>query len=561
MAENDANRVTRRLALTWAGAAGASLLAACSDGGPQRRASSSASSKAGDDSQLPGPERIKKQTEHLEPTTYVKTYDVNPAGGQGSYKTIQEAYAAVLKDKAEALGIAGMVLAQSNPWDWRLIRVAPGVYKGGAAGIPPHTALVGQGEKPEDVRITFGGNDDTLATTGRSAYIRNLQVEYEGRNPDVHPFRDEGASGDVGLGNCQERTVTLQSVRMKSVVGGSGGQTAADIMTGPGVSLSFIDCVFDAEGQAQAVNLVTDAGPGTRTAQFAFVGCTVRANFSQHPDPARGQSVVTAYVTGFPDFGEGRGDTVLWMDGSWQVGSAAGVGSLLTFPLVKDPSNPDLKAARAGTTYIVVNPGSFPGAPLLVADRTKPSTAAVPTTFDLPMGCLSAKEKTFFGSQPSRTPSRLSPRNAGSGNVAVKAGEVHWVGVDLGSAALRVIGADLGGTPADAVGSVQVRLDHDGRPHKDLNAMTASTSRAAGGDSTVPLQPRWFYPGQGIVWVAIAYARDAKVPAMRAAKGQAFISTGYSPGKDLPDPTAARAVPEGALVPRPILINQWSPAQ
>lgn len=507
---------------------------------------------------MTGEQRIRAQRKMLEPTSYVRTYDVDPAGGAGKYTSLKEAYAAVIKDKAQALGAATLTLAQSNPWDWRLVRVAPGTYHEKASGLPPHTALVGQGARPEDVHITFGGNDDTLATTGRSAYVRNVHLEYTGTNPDIHPFRDEGPSGDIGLDGKQIRTVTLDTVRLTARVGGGIGQGATDILPGPGLTLTFVDCSFITRGQPQAINLVTNAHPIAGTAStFTFIGSDVEANFEQHPDPSRHQSMMEAYVVGVPDFGEGRNDRFFWMDGKWSVGSPAKegrIGSLLAFPLVQDPSDPKRGKPRASTEYILINPGAQAGAELLVTDKTKPVLHEIPGDFNLPAGGTSEAERKFFGSRPSREKTVITPAEPEKGRIKVARGDIYWVQIDLGSRAAYAVQVALG-SEAGTKSSVQLNLDKNGRPESAPGGSTAPA--AVGAQGTADMQGRWFYPGQGPVWVGMAFTEDAEVPAMTLEKTSAYHSRGMVTTGLIPTPDAGAPLRAGTQVPRPSLVSRW----
>lgn len=531
--------------------AGASLafLAACSSDSskPKATASGTAGDKAALD-KLPGVQRLREGVKHLEPTNYVKTYKVDATGKGGAFTTLQACYAAVMADKQKALGVAGLVGAQSNPWDWRKIEVAPGVYKETASGTPPHTAVVGLGNTPTDVRVVFDGNDDAVATTGRSAYFANMSFEHTSNNPDLHAMRDEGQSGDVGLGPLQRRTIIFESCHFTAAAGAPWGKTAADILSGPGTTIAFANCVFEAPGQAQTISLVTNAKAASGKSQYFLIGCTVAGN--EKSSTSGDANPKTSFPVGVPDFSEKRGDDFVWMDGHWQVGKAVPVGALLAFPAVVDAGT-SMKQINPSTRYIVVNPGSQAGVKVTAPDKVLPVQSDVPDGLSLPFGGTSDQEAAFFGSRPSKSEQSLEPKAAQAGTVSVKAGETYWVAFDLDGHAACASGVKVGDA-SNGVKAVALTLDKDGKPEENGNAIT--TGKGIGGGK-VATQARWYYPGQGPVWVGVTFGADVEVPAMKAVASGAYRASGSG---DTPTPTGLTVIAEGTLVPRPTILSAWT---
>lgn len=536
--------VSRRTALAapWALAAGA--LAACDGPDPKSSASTTA---------LKGAELLREQAKHLEPTAYVKTYRVDAAGPQGAYKTFAEVYAAVAKDRAARIGTG--IPSQSNPWDWRRIEVAPGTYHESIKGVPPHTAIVGMGKRPEDVRVWWDGGDNTFESTGRSTYVRNIHLEHTDLNPDVHPMRDNGPSGDVDLQTRQRRTVVFETVRFTSARRASLGKCTNDMAPRGGVSLTFRDCIFDGPGQPQSINLITSQGDAPGRSTISFIGCTVISNHEQHPSLEWKQlSEVPAAPFGAPDFSGGRGDRVVWVDGRWDVGRTHSVQGLMVFPFVSAPAQPGKPTPKPSTQYIIVNPGSVTGMKTVLTEKALPATSAVPADINLPGGCLSAEEKQFYGSDAARHQTLSAAGTASNESLDVEAGQVYWVAMPTTDAALCVTGVSVGSVDAPGAMAASVALEQDGKPMADGNARTSGTAGAPGSGS-VPVTLRWFYPGQGRVWVGVVFASAAKVPAMKATQGAAF--TGTSQAGQVPVTESLTAVAAGKLVPRLAVESHW----
>ena len=527
------------------GVMGAGFLAACS-GGDEKPKPSNTTDDLSKLKSLPGPQRMREQAQHLEPTEYVKTYQVDPSGKGGAFKTIKDCYAAIAKDKSERLGV-GAASPQSNPWDWRRVQIAPGTYTESLSGTPPHVALIGMGKTPEETRFVTDTDVDTIGTTGRSTYLRNLYLEQKSNNPDSHPLREQGQSGDAGLGPWQRRTLVFEDV--KFVAGGNGpwGKTAADIMPGPGTFLVFNRCTFDAPGQQQTVNVVTSSHPTPAASNYAFIGCTVGGNQKR----AGNSDSTMSYPFGAPDFSSGFKDTFLWMDGKWALGSAVRVDALLAFPNTLDSTNGKVTKKNPSTTYVVINPGTSPGAKATAPDGVKPPTDQVPSSFQLPLRCLSDQERAFFGSKPGTGLTTITPTNPQSGTMTLKKGQVYWVAMDMQGQAICSQGVRF---DSDVSGSYSVALtlskQDEARPDMNGNLMVAGKSS----DAQASLDRHWYYPGQGKLWVAIAAPEDITVPAMKAKAGEAFSASGFD-GSQIPDAKSATVVAAGTLVPRPSVLS------
>lgn len=543
---NHAQGMTRRSALTLGIGASVSFLAACSSGsGSKPRPSASSGPDMAAINKLPGAERLRAQTKYLEPTSYVKTYKVDPSGKGGAYKTLKECYAVIAEDKKKRLG-TGAASPQSNPWDWRKVEIASGTYRETVSGTPPHVALVGMGEKPSDTHFVTTGDEDTIGTTGRSTYVRNMFLEQADANPDSHPLREQGQSGDVGLGPLQRRTIVFEDVTFVAGGGGAWGKTAADIMPGPGTTLVFNRCTFDAPGQQQQVNAVTNSHETDARSDFFFIGCTVAGNQKR----AGNSDSTLSYPVGAPDFSAGHGDRFVWMDGHWSLGSAVRVDALLAFPSTLDPTNGKVTKKNPTTKYIVIEPGVVNGAKATAPDGVQPVTTQVPQDLSLPIGSVSKQEAGFFGARPSAQEERLEPEAGAAGNVAVRAGDVYWVAVDLGPKAACVSGVTVG-EAGDGLRGVAITLAKDGKPDGNGNAMTSGKGLDEG---RVRVETHWYYPGQAPLWVGLSFDKDATVPAMKATQGAAYRG---AQGAEASSVDGLSAVAAGTLVPRPIILSAW----
>lgn len=531
-------------------AVSAAFLAACSAGSKPKTAG--ASSAGGPDvaalNKLPGAQRLREQAKFLEPRAYVKTYRVDASGRNGAFKSLQECYAAVAADKQKHLAV-GAQSPQSNPWDWRKIEVAAGTYKEGISGTPPHVAVVGMGAKPEDTHFITMGDVDTIGTTGRSTYVANMLLEQADANPDSHPLREQGQSGDVGLGPMQRRTIVFERVKFLAGGGGAWGKTAADIMPGPGTTLVFHGCTFDAPGQQQQVNCVTNSHETDARSDYFFLDCTVAGNQKR----AGNSDSTMSFPVGAPDFSAGHKDTFVWMDGHWNMGTAVRVDALLAFPNTLDPTNGKVTNKTPTTQYVVINPGQVAGAKPTSADSGVVVSDQVPNGLSLPLGTVSAQEAEFFGARPGAEEQTLEPSQAAAGEVQVKAGEVYWVAVDLGAKAACARGVVLGEDSSGLSGAA-ITLARDGKPDPNGNALTAGKG-VSKGRVTVPTH--WYYPGQAPFWIGISISADASVPAMKAGTGGAFRGQA---GADLASVGTLTAIAPGTLVPRPSVISAWPEA-
>lgn len=540
-------QVTRRGALTLGAGISMAVLAACSSGDTSKKPQ--ASSKApdmGDIDKLPGPERLRAQTKFLGPTSYVKTYKVDSSGAGGAYRTVEDCYAAIATDKQQRLGV-GAQSPQSNPWDWRKVEIAPGTYRETLSGTPPHVALIGMGAKPSDTHFITTGDEGTIGTTGRSTYVRNLFLEQADANPDSHPLREQGQSGDVGLGPLQRRTILFEDVVFLAGGDGAWGKTAADIMPGPGTTLVFRGCTFDAPGQQQQVNVVTNSHETNARSDFFFIGCTVAGNQKR----AGNSDSTMSFPVGAPDFSAGHGDNFVWMDGHWNMGGAVRVDALLAFPSTLDPTNGKVTKKNPTTRYIVVNPGQVAGAKATAPDGVLPVGDQPAKDVSLPVGAVSAQEAQFFGERPTAKETALQPKSPQQGQVQVKAGDVYWVAVDLGAKAACAQAVTIGES-STGLAAAAITLTKDGKPDANGNAMTSGKGLAKG---RVRVETHWYYPGQAPFWVGLSFDADASVPAMRADAGAAFRG-GQRAGVTALD--ALTAVPAGTLVPRPTIVSAWA---
>lgn len=535
--------VSRRTALATPWALAAGLLDAC-DGKPSK---GGASTQA-----LTGVALLRDQAARMEPKSYVKTYRVDASGGAGTYKTFADAYAAIAKDRGDRIGSS--VPSQSNPWDWRRINVAPGKYHESIKGVPSHTAIIGTGAHPEDVHVWWDGGDNTFESTGRSTYVRNLHLEHTDLNPDVHPMRDNGPAGDVDLQTRQRRTVVFDTVRFSSARQASLGKCTNDMAPRGGVSLTFRNCVFNGPGQPQSINLITSQGDAPSPSTIAFIGCTVISNHEQHPSLEWKQtSEVPAAPFGAPDFSGGRGDRVVWLDGHWDVGRTGTVQGLMVFPFVSAPKESGKPAPKPSTQYIIDNPGSVQGIKTILTEKALPATSAVPKDLALPEGCISVEERRFFGAPASDGTTLWAGVAERGATVDVQPGKTYWVALPVSDASLCAVAVSAGDASTEGVMAATVALEDAGKPMVDGNARTYGGASPAGANSTA-VTSRWFYPGQGRVWVGVTFSAAAKVPAMKAGRGAAFTGAGQAGQAPVPD--ALSPVGEGTLIPRFGLVSK-----
>lgn len=541
-------RLPRRGVLALAMGAGASLVTACSGGDHGTEGGSRSGSAAN------GADRLRSETTSLAPTSYVKTYRVNPTGAAGAYKTIGEALAALVADKASTLEVgANSVYPQSNIWDWRCVEVAPGRYREKLAVIPPHTALVGKGAKPEDVYIYWDERDNTLDSSGRSLYVANLHLDQTNMDADVHSMHDSGSAGDIGLGEKQRRTVVLEKVRISTLESATLAKGTNDMVPTSSVTMVFHECVFDGPGQPQAISLVTNHGPGTEPSVYLFLGCKVISNHAQHLSAdLRQVEYVSAAPVGVTDSGKSRDDVFLWMDGSWDVGREHGVQGLIVATFWADDGKGAVKNSRPATSFHLVNTGEVDGVKTFLGTKTKPPIATVPDGLSLPRAGVSEGEKRFFGRKPSTRESLVDSGLASGGTMNVQAGETFWVRVPLSGASLTLRGTEVsaGTGPGFSAG---VFFDAAGAPSSEV---TLSPGVAAAGKNRAAGSVVWVYPGQSPdVWVGVTFTGSGVVNAVKAADGAAWRSTGTAGAG--PDPHAARQpVAAGQSVPAVAVVSQ-----
>lgn len=534
------------------GALGGSVVAtlsACDSERPKLGPSSPSASANSTSSSIVGAADLRAQAKNVRPTDFVKTYEVDSSGKSGAYKTLTEACKAVLEDQKKQLGTAVMVQAQSNPWQRRQIRVAPGTYKEENIPLPNFVAVVGTGERPEDVHVVSAGASNVLATTARSAYVSNVHLEHTSADPEWHPLRDGGTSGDVGMGPLQRRTVIFDKVKFTSARAGLAGKCATDIVLAPGSALVFVNCTFNTPGQPQAVNCPMNLGTnGDASAQAVFIDCHTVSNYEQHYDPTVPHGGVgPAAPIGAPDFGAKRGDEFVWLGGTWDVAKTRGVQGLLVIPFVGKGAD---KSSNA--KYFIESAGAENGVRTILADKAKHVSHGVKGASPLPVQGMSRREQAFFGSKPP-TAAKVMKADRLTGQLEVKQGDIYWIAIDLKGQALAAKAVGLDGFAGEIAASIA--LDKAGRPESDPNGATSSPAAKTQQDS-VAVPVRWFYPGQGRVWVAVAFTRDVTVPAITARKASAYRDNGYTSGpiKALPD--AAKPLPAGTLVPAVTVMNQ-----
>lgn len=538
-------------------------------------------------SALPGAEQSAAPTSPLgaqiaswRPTVYAGTYDV-AADGSKTYLTISDACTAAL---AAGHGI--------NPHTRARIRIWPGLYYDKRiGGTLSHFALIGMGATVEDVRIwhdqgyagnegvdpetglTVGGNIATL--TGRSVYVSNLWLDHQSVDPEWHAIRIAGDSGNIGVSQYARYTTMLENVRMTSAYAGWAGKCAADMTVG-NIDLVFSRVWFDTPGQPQAVNGITNYLPGTGDipSRVVYYGCKVTAGYGWTADTtlpydghySDGVTVPGAIPIGLPDFGAGSADEVWWIetsDSEWDIGHGADYDEppRAAIAVVKaeagcngafhiDPDVP-APATESPALLVITADGS-------VADPADPYTAAggtvdriIPATLplDITEGA-SADEWDFYGPSLSGGPARLAGPATGS-PVALTAGRIYFVPVPIGALAVKVgaVGVSASGAGVMAVGTAYTNPT-TGAPYFTPTTGLVRSNQSAVGNLDVPLTSRWFYPGHGVAWLAVAASDAVSATGATVGVGDAiYYADGYVSGS-LPSAITSLAVlPEGATYP------------
>lgn len=526
---------SRRVALGAAGSGFIALLTACSHGDGR----TDADGRARPATDL---ERLRHEAQSLTPKDYVATYEV---GSRAKYPTIMAAVAAATGDQTRELGITGggPPQAQSTPWRRRRVLVHEGTYPEGPLALPPHTDLIGATGNPADVTITASGKANVVGTGGRSVYLGAVTFRQTSESPIAHPLNDSGYSGDAGLGPLQVRTVIIDNCVMDSAGIGLDGKAAADLTPGPGTTLVFNKVSFLSPGQSQAINCVVGTGAGTNPTSVFFIDSHVQANYERHADPGiAGSGQGPSYPVGLVQASPGRADTVVWAGGTWDISKGTAktpIGALLALGYDQKDTN------KSKTTWYIIKPGAHAGARTSWIVPGTLTKTVLPGSIALPEGGISAQEAAFYGEKPPRREEALRAGRSTT-TMAVTRGRVYWVALDLDGRAAFSQALQLG-SPVKNV-ACGVTLDEAGRPMVDSNGQ-AMGSAVAGLGSRVPISGRWFYPGQGQVWLGIAFGEDCTVPAVPAENEKAYTASGYTTGDSMPAPSAITAVPPGHLVP------------
>lgn len=521
----------------------ASALAACSGRDSQTPLRSS------DPAKLPGPERLRATARTLAPTDYAATYEV---GHDKRFSTVKDAIEAVTRDQNAELGITGggPPVSQAGPWRRRRIRVYPGSYPEGLLTLPPHSALVGATGKPSDVILSAGGEENVLGTGGRSVYVSGLTLRATSSSPIAHPLNDSGPAGDAGLGPRQVRTVIIDNCILDCARSGLAGKAAVDLTPGAGTTLVFNKCSFLCPGQPQAINCVIGTGEGRNTSDVFFIDSHVQANYERHEDPGiSGSGEGPAYPVGIVQANTKRKDRVVWLGGSWDISTGtekSPIGALLAL------GYDHVHEKKSAATWYVMTPGARAGVQTIHSDAGTDIQHSLPSSIVLPDQGMSAQEIAYYGEQPGSTQTAFGGA-AKASTMKIQAGQIFWVAVDLGGKAAFSRAVRLTGVRVPFVAGAA--LDDGGRPMKDANGQ-AIGSATKGTMDRADLPGRWFYPGQGKVWVGIAFGADATVPARLVSRGHAFTARGYATGAGMPVPDdKLTLVPGGGHVPDVALIS------
>lgn len=488
----------------------------------------------------------------MEPDAFHWTYTVSKSGRAGTYASVTAALTQANTDHEAWVGTVFQQASQTNPYHWRKIVVEAGIYNESASLSPlGHTAIVGApGTTRDDVWINFSGVANTLVTTGKSAFVRGVTLYHGSTDPEWHPMRDAGPSGDVGLQAWQRRTIIFRDVRFRSSPAGLAGKQGADLNIGGGVVAVWDRCWFDCPGQPQAFH------PGQNTGYVstkpAAAGLTVirdakvTANYDWFPDPTLPFNGYTdgtqttpapAAPVGGVDAGAGRGDTLVWVGaGEWDIGSHhlpiqgnivvvnQGTGDNADYYI--DPAVP---AAKPPAPAVLVKNAAGGAGDLSRVHRSLPGVT-------LPRRGVSAAERAFYGPDPTGQAPTIS-RGQTPVNVNVTAGRIYWVPVDMGPYMMKLNGVRFE-VVSSAAGNMAGGSAIDANPVAGAAAGPDMTStRLSGGVAiatgvqTIPLNVRWFYPGYGRAWLGVAFSVAATVKGATTIAGdQIYTASGYTSG-------------------------------
>lgn len=508
----------------------------------------------------------------IRPETFATTYEV---GSGQTYATIADALAAAAADHNAWVGSSIVQTAQTNPYRWRRIRVHPGTYNEGAIAPLSHTAIVGATGDPSDVVVTWAGASNVLVATGRSIYVAHMTLDHTDPDPEWHPIRNSGSSGDVGMMGWQHRTGIFENLRLVTAFDGEAGKCSIDTTPGPRCHLIYKGVWFDAPGQPQSVNMSV-AQPGGAVEEVSrtwFIDCKVTSNYGWtedptlpnwgYSDPERTIPNLPAPV-GLPDKGNaqpggvGRADELYWIGGEWDIGEhITPIQGLIVIPNADAGDN-------AVYTIDPHLPEGIAGAPSAVKISNPWQLTRARAALDFPIANgISEDEAAFYGPNPDAAEPVTTVPASGTPttSVTVPAGRVFWVAVDTPEVMIRAGKVGVATTSGGGNVAVATALPVAGSPgsiESDGSGRRSTGATAVvAGQQDVTLPARWYYPGYGRVWVGVAFSAEATLAGW-SSKATPGLDVLYADGWDgsAPlDPAGAATLADGQPIPAVWIVN------
>ena len=529
-----------------------------------------------------GSTSITEQIAAARPTSFLHTWDIAQDGSR-DYSTIAEACAA-----AKAVTVAENGPRQAgwaSPYRRHRFRIWPGQYKEPNADFPSHFALIGMGDEPGDVRIWddrgtpgSGGKDENgnksgeniINTSGRSMWVENVWLDHASPDPEWHSIRIVGPSGDVGRTGYDRMTAVFSRVRMTSHFDGMAGKCAMD------ATITHYDVLmdrvwFDTPGQPQAINAHIGRS-AAHPSSLIFYGCSVTAGYNFVDDPTLPNggrfadgTIPGAIPVGIHDTHGGR-DVAYWVEADesvWDVGRQAQApdtpprGALAVVKYAASASPMHISAlptidneapsliVRASTGEWLADPQEYTGHGNV--DRVIP--AAIPE-FTIRDGA-GGGEREFYGPNPADVPPpAVLSSEGGTRAVELPAGRVYFLPIPVANVGfqLRSIAWSLNSphpiATATAYGDPDTGIPYSTAPRQMWVAGAVDASSGTAG-----VAPRWYYPGHGTIWVALA-TQGAVGEGHVVAQGgpQVYYADAYA-GGTIPDIAELAPLPDGEPYP------------
>jgi hypothetical protein len=516
--------------------------------------------------------------EVMRPRSYVATYFVQAGLTNGAafgvYPTYNAAYLAAKADHDRLIAGSATKDGQTNPFQRRRIIMAPGTYNEQLTSYP-FLDVIGATGNRADVVFTYAGNANVTSTTGKSVYYAHFTLEHTGDDPEWHPLRDAGYSGDLDMGLRQRRAVILNNIAFKCSPTGLAGKGAIDGGNAQGTVIVFANCGFYCPGQPQVMSWSTNlnGAAGSPPGRTYFLNCHVQANYDFYPDPTLPNNGVTGWAApiGMTDKGSGRGDSNTWVGGTFDYGTHQPVGATVVIAggntaghnakFYIDPNLPALGNFE-GTVPTIEAKG-------VIAMRLNESAANVVRenrVFDVPVAGLTRQMSDYFGAESGApypaAASGIVPPVPVTGKATLVPNRVYFVYTPLPPKTIQARRVRVGVGVAAGNAAAALIIDNGaGVPLTDGNAI-----RAAAPTEVTPtawlgeLADRFYFPGHGGIWQAFVTDSatatfDVNADAVGAG-ALVFYKDGWA-GGTIPIPAAGTltALPAGQAAPIPTLLE------